>query len=256
MEQRAIQALLVTPDTSLVATFKGACSEMSIEAQATAASTTVPEDFWRSKFEAVLIDFDRVPNALPILTAVRQSPTNRNAVIFAVATQGGEQRRALTNSVNHVFERPLDNKEIRRVLHGAYDLMVRERRRYFRCGAEIPVLLVQTNSGVDFRCTTMNISSSGAALKVPSPLIPGEEIHLVLFLQGTDILVRAVGTVVWDDKHGKTGVSFQCASQQHQAKLDAWLDTQFHLPGWGSLRAEEDAATESALLRKPNRTKG
>jgi hypothetical protein len=75
----------------------------------------------------------------------------------------------------------------------------------------------------------MNLSSNGVALKVTSPLEPGEEIHLILFLQGADVVVRAIGTVVWDDKHGKTGISFKCASPQHQAELDSWLDVQFNL---------------------------
>jgi hypothetical protein len=75
----------------------------------------------------------------------------------------------------------------------------------------------------------MNVSSSRLALRAPSPLDPGEEIQLILFLQGTDISVRALGTVAWDDKHGKTGVSFQCASPQHQAELDSWLEIQFNL---------------------------
>jgi hypothetical protein len=75
----------------------------------------------------------------------------------------------------------------------------------------------------------MNLSSSGVALKAPSPLEPGEEIQIILFLQGGDIIVRALGTVVWDDKHGKTGISFKYASPRHQVALDSWLDIQFNL---------------------------
>jgi hypothetical protein len=39
--------------------------------------------------------------------------------------------------------------------------------------------------------------------------------------------VRARGIVVWDDKHGKTGVSFQCADSRDQRELNLWLDAQF-----------------------------
>lgn len=112
-------------------------------------------------------------------------------------------------------------------MHGAHELMVRERRRYFRCVAEVPVLLVQTRSGADCKCTTINVSSNGVDLKVPSPLQPGGEIHLILFLQGVDTFVRAIGSVVWDDKHGKTGISFRCANPQYQIELDSRLDVQF-----------------------------
>ena len=42
-------------------------------------------------------------------------------------------------------------------------------------------------------------------------------------------MVRAIGTVVWDDKHGKTGISLTCANPQYQIDLDSWLDDQFKL---------------------------
>lgn len=229
MELRAIQALLVTPDPFLVTAFTAACRELGIEVRTTAGNNGIVEELGKAKYEGVLVDFDTAPDPILMLNALRRSPANRNAVAFVVATKSDNRRRALENGINFLFHRPLDAREIRRILHGAHNLMVRERRRYFRCVAEVPVLVVQMRSGADCKCTTMNVSSSGVAVKAPSPLEPGEEIQLILFLQGADIVVRALGTVVWDDKHGKTGISFQCASPQHQAELDSWLDVQFNL---------------------------
>jgi len=239
VEQRSIQIFLVTSDSLLVTRFTDACKEIGIEVRVTLGGGRLPEELGQAKYEGVLIDFDRATNPLAILTAVRKSPSNRNSVIFAVATQAEDRQRVLADGVNLLFERPFDAKEIRRVLHGAYDLMVRERRRYFRCAAEVPVLLIRTSSGEDFRCTTMNVSSSGVALKAPLPLDPGEEIQLVLLLQGTEIMIRAIGTVVWDDKHGKTGISFTCASPQHQTELDSWLDGQFSIPRLGGVQFKQ-----------------
>lgn len=229
MESRTIQALLVTPDPFLVTAFTAVCRELGIEVRTTAGNDGIVEELGRAKHEGVLVDFDTAPDPILMLNALQRSPSNRNAVAFAVATKADDRRQALANGINLLFHRPFNAREIRRVLHGAHDLMVRERRRYFRCVAEAPVLLVQTRSGADCKCTTMNVSSQGVALKAPSPLEPGEEIHLILFLQGADIVVRAIGTVVWDDKHGKTGISFKCASPQHHAELDSWLDAQFNL---------------------------
>ena len=229
MELRAIQALLVTPDPFLITAFTAVCRELGIEVRTTAGNDGIVEELSRVKYEGVLVDFDATPDPILMLNVLRRSPSNRNAVALAVATKADHQRQALENGINLLFRRPFDAREIRRVLRGAHELMVRERRRYFRCVAEVPVLVVRTRSGADCKCTTMNVSSSGVALKAPSPLEPGEEIQLILFLQGTDIVVRALGTVVWDDKHGKTGISFNCASPQHQSELDSWLDVQFNL---------------------------
>lgn len=229
MESRAIQALLVTPDPFLVTAFTAVCREIGIEVRTIAGNDGIVEELGRAKYEGVLVDFDTAPDPIAMLNAVRRSPSNRNAVAFAVATKADDRRQALENGISLLFHRPFDAREIRRVLHGAHDRMVRERRQYFRCVAEVPVLLFQTSSGAECNCTTMNVSSTGVALKVPFPLEPGEEIQLILFLQGADIVVRARGTVVWDDQHGKTGIRFTYASPQHQAELDSWLDLQFNL---------------------------
>src|SRR6266498_3284279 len=204
-----IRALLVTPDPWLVGNFTSVCRELGIAAQSSATIDGVPEELEQAKYEAILVDFDIVPETMTILTGVRESRGNRNALVFAVATDTSHRHQALRQGANFVFERPFDAKEIRRLLYAAYDLMVRESRRYFRC-------------------TATNISSNGMALRTPSSLHPGEVVRIALFLQGAGRAVRASGTVVWDDKHGKTGVSFQCSIPEDQNELDAWLNTRFY----------------------------
>ena len=77
------------------------------------------------------------------------------------------------------------------------------------------------------RCTTINISSSGVAVAIPAPLNPGDEVEIVLLLQGAGLTVRASGTVIWDDKHGKAGIIFCCLVPKMQTELDSWLDAHF-----------------------------
>jgi c-di-GMP-binding flagellar brake protein YcgR len=223
-----IRALLVTPDPWLVSNFISLCGELGIAAQKSATINIVPEELGQAKYEAVLVDFDTVPETLNILAGVRESRGNRNALVFAVATDTANRHQALRQGANFIFERPIDSNEIRRVLYAAYDLMARESRRYFRCTAELPALLGQGNAGTDLRCTTINISSNGMALRTPSSLQLGEIVQIALFLPGAGQAVRATGTVVWDDKHGKTGINFQCGIPRDQSELDAWLNTRFY----------------------------
>jgi len=229
-----IHTLLVTPDPWLVTNFTNVSRELGIDAQRSVQTAGVPEELGRAKYEAVLVDFDTVPETLSILARVRESPANRNAVVFAVASNSEHRLQALEQGANFVFERPLEVKEIRRVLYSAYDLLARERRLYFRCSAELPVLLTRARATTDLRCTTINISSNGMALVTPFPLNPGEDVRIILFLQASGPVVRASGTVVWDDKHGKSGLTFRCSIARDQNELQTWLDTQFYdllLPG-------------------------
>lgn len=223
-----IRALLVTPDPWLVNNFTSVCTELGIAAQKSATIHNVPEELGEAKYEAVLLDFDTVAETPTIMGGVRESRGNRNALVFAVATHTAHRHQALRQGANFIFVRPIDANEIRRVLYAAYDLMVRESRRYFRATAELPVLLSQAHVGTDLRCATINLSSGGMALKTPSPLQLGEQVQIALFLPGASQAVSASGTVVWDDKHGKTGINFQCSIPRDQSELDAWLNARFY----------------------------
>ena len=222
-----IRALVVTRDTSLTATFTDISREFGISAQKSKSSNGgVPDELSLSKYEALVIDFETVPQTIPIFTTIRQSPANRNAVVFAVVGSPDSRQRARDQGATFVLERPLEGEGIRRVLQAAYGMMTSERRRYFRCTTEISVRLVR-DSGEELACKTINISSNGMAVSGSASFKTGEKLHIALILPGSDSQVRARVTVMWDDKHGKTGLSVECANSQMQRELDTWLDTQF-----------------------------
>ena len=223
-----IRALVVTRDTGLTTTFSDVSREFGISAQKSKSSNGgVPEELSLSKYEALLIDFETVLQTMPIFTTIRQSPANRHAVVFAVVGSPDSRQRARDQGATFLLERPLEGEGIRRVLQAAYGMMTSERRRYFRCSSEISVQLVR-DSGEELACKTINISSSGMAVSGQSSFKAGEELHIAFTLPGYKSQVRGQATVVWDDKHGKTGLSMKCANSQMQMELDSWLDAQFH----------------------------
>ncbi len=221
---------MVSSDPWLTKNFSEIAREVGIEAQTSTGNSGIPDELSVAKYEGVLLDFDLVPNAMAVLTAVRQSRSNENTVVFAVASDRVQGHKILENGADLLLERPLEAQQIRRALYAAYERMVRERRRYFRCAIEVPVLLTKPSSGIEVRGTSINISSSGIALNAPSAFKPGEEVQTTIFLRGVELAIRAAGTVVWDDRHGKTGLSFKCSSAENQRELDTWLDSQlpFH----------------------------
>jgi PilZ domain len=225
-----IRALVVTRDTGLTATFTDISREFGISAQKSKSSNGgVPDELSLSKYEALLIDFETVPQTVPIFTTIRQSPANRNAVVFAVVGSPDSRQRARDQGATFVLERPLEGEGIRRVLQAAYGLMTSERRRYFRCAVEVSAQMVR-DSGEEFSCKTINISSNGMAVSSPVGFNLGEKLQVSLTLQESGLPIRATATVVWDDKHGKTGFSIECVNAPMQRRLDSWLDTQFQ-PG-------------------------
>jgi hypothetical protein len=225
-EAAEIRALVVTGDPSVMATFSKTFREFGVHTERSATKGGVPQELGLAKYEALLIDFDTTRETLPIFSTVRSSPANRNAVIFALVSDAVTRQRAVHQGATFVLERPLQNDEIRRVVHAAYGLMTRERRRYFRCTAELPMRVIRSG-GEELICKTINISSNGMAASSSAAFSLGEKVRISLALEEAGSSIRAHATVVWDDRHGKTGLSFECESPQMQRELDAWLDTHF-----------------------------
>jgi hypothetical protein len=222
-----IRALVVTGDTGLTGAFTDISREFGISVQKSRSSNgEVPDELKLSKYEALLIDFETVPQTVPIFTTIRKSPANRNAVVFAVVGSPDSRQRAREQGATFLLERPLKGEGLRRVLQAAYGLMTSERRRYFRCAVEVLVQMVR-DSGEEFNCQTINISSNGMAVSTPVAFNLGEKMQVLLALQDSESPIRAQATVVWDDKHGKSGFRMECANSAMQMKLDSWLDTQF-----------------------------
>ena len=221
-----LRALVVSEDSSLLSTFADVFKNFGVDAQKNVHSEDVPAGLRASKFEALVVDFDTMPPGLPILTALRESPSNRHALIFAVATGNLQRKQALDQGANFVFQRPLVTKEIRQVIRLSYNLMVRERRRYFRSTANIPVQ-VRSSSGSEIRGTIFNISSTGLAISTSSSFNMGDEILIGFSLEGSESRLSATGKVVWDDKHGKSGVSVRYSNADMQRQVDNWLDCKF-----------------------------
>ncbi|HJU11727.1 MAG TPA: PilZ domain-containing protein [Candidatus Binataceae bacterium] len=222
-----IRALLVTQDGGLASTFTEISREFGIQAHKSVLHNRgIPPELSAAKFEALLIDFETVSQTAAIFAGLRQSPANHNAVVFAVVSNADARQRAQAQGATFVVERPLEAETMRRVLHAAYGLMTRERRRYFRCAAQLAVTLVR-DSGEEVECKTINISSNGMGVSTPRAFDMGEKLHISLQIGEAGSPIRAQATVAWDDKHGKTGLSVECADPKMQVELDSWLDAQF-----------------------------
>ncbi len=222
-----IRALLVSPDSAMASLFSEVFDEIGVATCSCANEGQAAEALSDSKFEALVLDFDNLSPAVPFIRSVRESSSSRDAIVFAVATEMAARQRAFADGANFAFERPFLVPQIKQALQTAYSLMLRDRRRYFRCPIECPIKLTRKD-GFDVEGTTINISGRGAAVKIPAPLEAGELLSLSFKVPEADLSVDAFGSVVWDDKHGKAGITFECTSFDVGHRLAAWLDAQFY----------------------------
>jgi hypothetical protein len=218
--------LIATTDAALFLAFEAEANAVSVQAHSTSNHHEFEERFDTAKYEAVVLDFDTLPNADDILSFMRESRCNKNAVVFAVASNRKNIELALQRRAHFILNRPLEASAIGRTLRVAYDLMLQDRRRQFRCAATLPVQLTLVQSRSVVQCSTTNVSSNGIAINAPVPLKLAEPLQIE-FVLPDGYQIRASGFVVWDDKHGKAGINFQCSAPEMRQKLNSWLESQF-----------------------------
>ena len=213
-------ALLVSADPVTIQQFSRALEELSISADVCQEAASVGQLLNHRKFDAVIVDLQLGEHCGLILDEVRQSPSNRRAVTFAISGNYAECRVFRKRS-EFVFERPLSAKSIRNTLKPAYGLILRERRRYFRCPISIPLTILRQDMP-EVRSHSVNISEGGMAVSTFVPLSAGEDVRVQFTLPGHITLLSAESTICWL-KTGRLGVSFVTLSPECKSELQAWL---------------------------------
>ena len=220
-----LRALLLTDEETTIRDFSVICGELGIEAQSHLDQREIDQHLNDNKYAAVVIDFDNAELRERHLPALQESQLNKHSVIVAVAANAKNLERALHCRAHFVLKRPMDEIEIRRTLRAAYDFMLTNRRRQFRCPQILPVRLRLVRSGGTFECSTVNISAKGVAIYSSTRLKPTESVDLEIVLPD-GFVVLASGLVVWDDGLGKSGINFQVRTPEIRQKLDTWLNAQ------------------------------
>jgi hypothetical protein len=175
----------------------------------------------KQKFEAVIVDLLLGDEALLILRQLRFSRANRTAVTFAITT-GEEAPGAARPDSTFVLQRPLSVVAICQTLRASFGMVVRERRRYFRCPVAIPAF-VRARQPEDLLCQTVNISEGGIAIQTIVALDPDTPALVRFSLPGRTNQLFAETNVVWRDQAGLVGLQFQSLAAPQKSELQEWL---------------------------------
>src|ERR1700693_4614517 len=176
-------ALLVSADSVASQQVSHALQQLSISPDLCQEVPAAIHLLKHRKFDAVIVDLQLGEESGMILEAVRLSRSNRSAVTFAISRNDGEATTAVRKGSGFVFERPLSKESIRNTLKPAYGLILRERRRYFRCPVSMSVVILRRTMA-EVRCPSLNISEGGMAVSTFVPLIPGEDVQVQFTLPG------------------------------------------------------------------------
>jgi PilZ domain-containing protein len=217
---RIAGALLISNDAITIKQLSEAMQQLAIYPEVCGEVSAALVLLNQRKFEAVIVDLLSGP-ANAVLEQVRRSPSNRTAVIFTVSNSDAETGGAFKAGSNFVLRRPLSVTSIGRSLKVAYGLILRERRRYFRCPVKIPAAICRAGMPT-VHGQTLNISESGMAITTTVSLRPGVKVQVDFTLPGLESRFAVEAAIRWC-KETCLGLQFTSVSPHLTSELQEWL---------------------------------
>ena len=215
-------ALIISDDEATVRQLTESMQQFAISAEVCQDAGFALQSLNRKHYEAVVVDL-KMYQAKEIMERVRLSPSNQTATTFAITEgPGPESASVFTAGANFVLERPISPESLSRSLRAAYGIIMRERRRYFRCPVTIPVM-VRNQEGQEVQYETINISESGIAIRIPTPVKPGTEVAVQFKLPENQTRFVIQSKICWSDPTGRTGLQFLNLAVQQKTELQGWL---------------------------------
>jgi CheY-like chemotaxis protein len=180
----------------------------------------------RRKFEVVVVDLDMGRDVPEVVKWLRRSSSNSSTVTFAIAGNKEQIGEAYESGSNFVLQRPLGIDSINRTFSAAYGLIIRGRRRYFRCPVLMPVLVRVEGAPEPTPCQSVNISENGMCIITALDLTPGVQLNAQFALPGETAEFAMECKIFWCDQ-GRAGLRFVDFSSDQQSRLQEWLGQRF-----------------------------
>jgi hypothetical protein len=213
-------ALVVCKDAPTRQLVIGSLQPLAIRPEICEEGITAASLLDRQKFEAVIVDLQLGEEALLVMEQVHFSRANRTAVTFAITAGEGPTLGARPDAT-FVLQRPLTAASVSQTLRAAYGMVVRERRRYFRCPIAVPAF-VRAQQPKEFLCQTVNISEGGVAIStrtMPDSTLPAA---VRFSLPDRPGQLFAETKVRWRGQ-GLVGLEFQSMDSPQKSELQEWL---------------------------------
>jgi hypothetical protein len=157
-----------------------------------------------------------------VLETIRNSPSNRRAVIFAICKAVGDAIHYSRFGINVLLEKPVDRQNALRAVRTTHLLIIHEFRRYVR----IPIVSkFEAVAGLSHVTgTTVEVSGGGMSIRHNGKLAMNDEIQVAFDLPGqAGIKIR--GLICWLRPSDSTaGIRFEPPDQPSRDAVRKWID--------------------------------
>jgi DNA-binding response OmpR family regulator len=220
-----LDCLLVSNDPEVARVLRPTLQELSINLQVCEGAEAGQRILTSSKFDAIVVDCDDLVGGMAVLQSIRQKPSNKNSVTFAILNGRTTATQSFEMGSNFVLQKPIHPINVMRCFSAAVGLMTRERRRYYRVPVAMPVL-VTLESGKHLRLEATNLSEGGLALESNQQLTDHSIAEVQITLPGTSNTLQVKSELAWVDGAGRAGIRFRGMPQTARDHLERWLTVQ------------------------------
>jgi hypothetical protein len=218
-EPLALEFVLVSSDYATVQAVSKAVKKFDSKFVLVPTAHEARECLNRRKIDGLFVDME-VPGALGLIESTRKGVSNNKAVIFACLVNTKESTQVLALGANFLLRKPLTEEGVAMHITISKELLLRERRRYFRHPVNLSVTL--KDGGAEQQARITNLSGSGMAVRTAKPLKQGAVLDFTFELvMGARISAR--GQVAWVNTDGMAGIILQTVRGKGSEQLDAWL---------------------------------
>src|SRR6201997_5191563 len=214
-----LDSLLLSQDTELVRVLRPTLEKLSIDVEICNEPRAGADILISDKFDAVIVDCDDLTGGLALLLGLRNTPSNKNSVAFAILNgKRTTTQEAFGMGANFVLQKPISTLNASRCFHAALNFMLKERRRYFRQPVKMQVKVVL--EGKTLNATSTNISEGGIAVMLREALPKGATPTLKFSLPESSIKIDVAAEVAWADFKGLAGLRFHELPKTVQKQLE------------------------------------
>jgi CheY-like chemotaxis protein len=220
-----LESLLVSRDPQVAGILKQTFDKFSIRLEICEGAGPGNEILATEKFDAIVVDCDDLQGGLGVLENLRNGPTNKTTIKFAILNGVTTTQQAFDLGANFVMQKPISVLNSMRCFSAALSTIERERRRYFRLPIEMPVLLI-FGEEQQIKVTTTNVSEGGMAITYRGKLPQSGLSRIVFGLLGSEVVTECRANIAWTDGAARAGIRFMELSDASKQKLETWLVNQ------------------------------
>jgi CheY-like chemotaxis protein len=220
-----LESLLLSQDVDMVRVLRPTLEKLSIQVEVCQEAKKASQILNTEKFDAVIVDCDDVNGGLEVLQGLRDTPSNRSSIAFAVLNgKKTTTQQVFGMGINFVLQKPVTGLNAARCFNAALNFMERERRRYYRQPVEMPVTVILQDK--PYKAKSTNISEGGIAIVVAQALPRNGDARLQFSLPGCKGALEMEAEMAWCDARGNVGLRFSNLPQSSRELLEHWLNEQ------------------------------